>query len=320
MKITSQITVVISLLLIIGSCSPNTNINSKINSEQTTPHSNQWDSITPFSEGLAGFKKDSLWGFMNRKGEVIIPAQYEFIRNFQLGTCSVAKGDPNSNSWHAKEGLIDVSGNLLLPIIYDRISDVHEGLRSVIINDSVGFVDSRGEFIIPISLPFGFDEALPEFHENRCAILTDLEKEHYGFIDTTGVFVIEPNLTLWGGAAAYHYPIFSDGLCVYQSNKKFGFMDVHGRSVIPAKFDGADDFSEGLAAVLINGQVQFINVKGEIAIDAQFGPTDTGAIGFYYGSFKEGRCEVILEWDGDSPYGENTVYGVIDSKGNILEK
>ncbi|MEO7975600.1 WG repeat-containing protein [Flavobacterium sp.] len=55
------------------------------------------------------------------------------------------------------------------------------------------------------------------------------------------------------------------------SQKKYGFINLKNEVVIPAKFDGAQNFKNGLAAVKIGDLWGFINTKGEIVIQPKYG-------------------------------------------------
>src|SRR4051812_47664639 len=52
---------------------------------------------------------------------------------------------------------------------------------------------------------------------------------------------------------------YKDGLGRIRRNRKFGFIDHKGTTLIPDTFDKAEDFSEGLAQVEIKGKWGFIN-------------------------------------------------------------
>src|ERR1051326_951976 len=69
-----------------------------------------------FSFGRAYIAKDGQYGFINRKGEIAIPAIYTWAESFKPnGTARVKLAD--------KFGMIDTSGKSLLQCEYDRIDD-----------------------------------------------------------------------------------------------------------------------------------------------------------------------------------------------------
>ena len=77
----------------------------------------EWDWIDPFdSGGLAKVKKDDEYGFINRRGEVVVPVKWNSAGNFnQAGYALVALG---SGKW----GLIDREGNEVIPPRCDNVA------------------------------------------------------------------------------------------------------------------------------------------------------------------------------------------------------
>lgn len=73
-------------------------------------------------------------------------------------------------------------------------------------------------------------------------------------------------------------------------DKRYGFINVKGKVIVPMIYDRADVFSEGLAPVQKDGKWGFINEKGEVVIDFQF-------VGFVK-SFKNGYAEFKTNYRG----------------------
>ncbi len=55
----------------------------------------------------------------------------------------------------------------------------------------------------------------------------------------------------------------------FKENNKYGYK-ANGKIVIPAQYDGADEFREGLAFVSKNEKWGFINQQGEVVIPLQY--------------------------------------------------
>ena len=53
----------------------------------------QYDELYPFSEGMAAVKKDGKYGYINTKGELVIPCQFGYASDFIEGTAVVVKDD-----------------------------------------------------------------------------------------------------------------------------------------------------------------------------------------------------------------------------------
>ncbi|MFD1552541.1 hypothetical protein DNU06_17075 [Putridiphycobacter roseus] len=66
----------------------------------------KYSNVRNFSEGLAAFKDSSLWGFINKKGDTVIPPQFESISyGFSNGLCRFEK----NSAW----GYINQVGNII---------------------------------------------------------------------------------------------------------------------------------------------------------------------------------------------------------------
>lgn len=60
---------------------------------------------------------------------------------------------------------------------------------------------------------------------------------------------------------------FSDGLAAVQKNGKWGYIDQAGKEIITFDYENAHSFVEGLAAVQLNGKWGFIDLSGRIIIN-----------------------------------------------------
>lgn len=91
----------------------------------------------------------------------------------------------------------------------------------------------------------------------------------WSFIDKTGKVVIQNNS---------HARPFSEGLAAqvkdncnfYKQEKCYGFIDRSGRFVIEPQFTWAGSFSERLAAIQINGALGYIDKENKMVIKPQF--------------------------------------------------
>lgn len=94
-----------------------------------------------------------------------------------------------------------------------------------------------------------------EFH-NGLARVQPTSSEKYGFIDTTGAYVVLPELA---DAAD-----FSEGLAAVKSeaNGLYGYINTDGEMVIPPKYSRAFKFINGRARVNIDGVTAYIDKSG----------------------------------------------------------
>ena len=83
-----------------------------------------------FSEGLAAASKDtkSPWGFINRTGAFVIQPQFDSVQPFSEGLARVSVSRQFGTT-----GYIDHHGTLVIPAHLTKGSDFHEGLAAAIV-------------------------------------------------------------------------------------------------------------------------------------------------------------------------------------------
>ncbi len=100
----------------------------------------RYDSLLPFTEGLAAFKLRGKWGFINTEEEIIIQPFYTKVTPFKNGLSVV--------SLKRKKGLIGINGNQILKPKYDSIKLLQNDVWVVTENGLVGLFNSEGHIII----------------------------------------------------------------------------------------------------------------------------------------------------------------------------
>ena len=186
-----------------------------------------------------GRLSEELWGFIDKKGNLVIQPQFDYVEDFSNGLAAV-KGGING-----KWGYIDKIGNFVIQPQYSNANSFSEGM-AVVDNDRC--IDKNGNFLSFYSSGgVNFSEGL--------ALVRNKDWK-YGYIDKTGRWIIQPQYKEAG--------IFSEGLAAVPEGEKYGkygYIDKMGRWVIQPQYGNADKFSEGLAAVkeYIN---EYINQDG----------------------------------------------------------
>lgn len=106
----------------------------------------EWETISSFSQDkpLIPVKNDDgKYGYINKKGELIIPFQYDDAHSFSEGIASVEK----DYRW----GCINEKGELIIDFEYAGVGAFHEGLAPVQFNEidrRWGYIDQKGNTII----------------------------------------------------------------------------------------------------------------------------------------------------------------------------
>jgi hypothetical protein len=181
----------------------------------------------PFSEGLAAVQDDSgKFGFIDRRGNLVIPPQFDFALSFAEGLAPVLVGD--------KVGYVDRTGRMVIEPQFDSAFDFSEGLAPVQVDGKVGYIGHNAEMVIAPQF-----ERAREFSGGLAAV-TKEGKEVY--IDASGAVVIDaPDFANAGD--------FAEGLAAVKIGEGIGYIDQLGAVVIEPVFEQAEPFRDGMAVV-----------------------------------------------------------------------
>jgi len=244
------------------------------------------------------FDENHKWGYLDKRGEVAIPAQFDFASVFHDGLAQVRKGGSGgfidtagktaidlgrrgatdfsedraavrAPGTEGRYGFIDTHGRATVPHEYIIAREYSEGVASVCTGTSmIRTAVNRKCFYIDLNGAKAFEaefEGAGSFHEGRAWVYVG---KKYGFIDHRGVLVIEPRFMSRSD--------FSEGLaavevkCPDRKGNCMGYIDKMGNMAIPARFRAGRPFSEGLAAVRESAQFGYIDKSGEYAIPSSF--------------------------------------------------
>jgi hypothetical protein len=252
------------------------------------PHKYHNEYADHFSEGLAPVHvgRNGNYGYIDKTGQMIFSLPRDYFPAWSpepglqdyyswgsgLGLKNYATHSGFSEGLAAvfagsigKCGYIDKTGQMVMPLQYDRANRFTEGLAAVMISGMWGYIDKTGKTVIPLRYSHA-----ERFSEGLAAVLVSGK---WGFIDKTGQMVIPPQYDVqqyggvWVGGlldmdktANSH---FSEGLASVRVGKKWGFIDRTGQMVIPPLYDHAGPFSEGLAYVKVGKKWGYIDKTGE---------------------------------------------------------
>lgn len=174
-----------------------------------------------FNKGLAAVKVDNKWGFIDTLGNFIIQPKYDETYGFDYSYTSWAVVEVNQ-----KYGIIDRSGNYLLEPIYARlnISDSSLLAEAEIIDNrgspKYGMLNEKGEWVLS-----------PEYEDLFYwdKYVTAMKDDKYGVIELNSKKIIIPFV--------YDYMDTYDpnGLTLFSQNKrgktKYGYFNKEGKVV-----------------------------------------------------------------------------------------
>ena len=137
-----------------------------------------------FHEGLATFYKCGKWGFIDKKGIVVIPCIFDSAGDFSEGFAGIKRNE--------KWGFVDNTGREVISCIYDDGGNFHEGFAGVKRNEKWGFVDNTGREVIPCQYvsTMHFQEGKAQVNENDTQDRFSFARS-WIYIDKTGRRIIE---------------------------------------------------------------------------------------------------------------------------------
>ena len=224
-------------------------------------------------EGLFGFETNDKFGYMDKSGKVIIPAEYSYKLNdnsmpfFFKSVIAIKK--------ESKMGIIDKTGKIIIPFDYDntyvhyQVKDFFPVIKKENGKNLYGIINSQNKVIIPVAfeemlmdsnlvkvkkdgkwglmdisgkqiLPNEYDAITTYSHEK---LIQATKGDQNKFFDASGKFLFEKAKGVYVIKGCY------DGMIRCTVNDKYGYLDFRGDEAIITRYDDANDFVNGLAKV-----------------------------------------------------------------------
>lgn len=176
------------------------------------------DFVRGFREGLAPFRREDKWGYLDHQGNIAVTPQFESVDHFRggvararldgawgiIGTAGEWKLQPlYSKLENPREGLvpfsrdgrfwgvITIDGREVVPPTFSRIEAFSEGLAFAEVRapdgavTKVGYINASGEFKVPLSLDV--TEQLSPFR-NGIAVLW-YDSGYFGYVTRDGALL-----------------------------------------------------------------------------------------------------------------------------------
>ncbi len=156
------------------------------------PLANASDGYAGFCEGLAMVtdRRTSKIGFVNKQGTYVISPMLDEARSFSEGRAAVCVIEEDATGWPIRKwGAIDTEGHLVVPAKFDFMGEFSGGLARVEMNKKYGFIDRDGKEVIACQ----FDSA-ERFDRGLARVnIGGYDKlGWWGSIDKTGRYVWKP--------------------------------------------------------------------------------------------------------------------------------
>lgn len=233
------------------------------------PFVNAFNFVTDFCAGYAlvaekkPYDDGYTFAIISDAGEVALTLDPKYCEGEMH---AIAGSEPDENGYCIvgveKEGavcygVINLTGQEVLPLVYDEIYPFSDGSFAVRKDGIWGFVDADGVEAVP----FRYEGARP-FSNGAAPVKSDGK---WGLLDENGVWLCEPKFDDVSQTG------ISEGLLAVSVAGKWGYIDTRGIEIVPPVLDAAGDFSEGMAWFQDeSGKYGFLNSDGEVVIEPQF--------------------------------------------------
>lgn len=267
------------------------NLTGIINSDGYFIVKPKYDSISPFSEGRATVIDDEGYKVIDESGKEITSKSYSFIGDFQEGRVLVANSNEHGEYLYGylnkrgneviplsyesakdfqgrsalvkiKEGhyaLINLTGKVLNTYTYPFVDDYGDGLLAFRERDDGkwGYLDESGNAVIK-----------PNFSGTQSFIndkaIVNVENNNYGLIDRQGNFIIKPHykslLNLGEERFALGKGFDPEKPYTFQ---KYAIADALGHIYTGFIYNGVSIYKDGIASAYNDDMVFFIDKHGQ---------------------------------------------------------
>lgn len=207
-----------------------------------------------FRNGLCPVKdKNFKCGYINIKGDLVIPCIYNRADSFQEGVAYVEKDTEHM--------YINVDGNRIIDNRYDFAGMFGKGLCRIYDKESqlYGYIDTNGKNVIPCIYDFATDFNYYDFDFNVGLASVKLEGRDT-IINTKGEDILDSNLRM-----NYSYLQFDYGLLIVQDVNTYleGIIDTKGNLKIPCIYEKITVVNEQICKVSLKGDEYYINLENE---------------------------------------------------------
>lgn len=221
--------------------------------------------ISVYKDGRALFsefheKKGFLYGYLDKNGKEIIPAQYISASDFVDGKAIVQKSQQEFK-------LIDSKGKVLYSYNYPFVGHLGEGLLSFKESPSgkFGYIRESGEIVIPPQY-----SSVQAFKDGRAVVnLSEgFPENKYCLIDTKGQFILKP---IYNDIIPLKDNRLAAGKAIDKERPYYGSIyalgDIKGNILTDFKYYNISGFNEGIASVYDDKYTFFINNQGKVMED-----------------------------------------------------
>ena len=210
------------------------------------------DYAAPFSEGLARFKINNRWGYVDSKGKIVLVAKYLNAYDFKDGAAPVAVAVENNYN-NIKWTIVDQQGEFLIDPVYDEMDPFKYGVTVVGIRGAgYGLMNTKWKLILDEKYKLNSFGHFLYQNEKLMVICMDFKSHEYVLLNEKMKEVASLN--------NYDHASF---LFDRPINGKVYIMAVKKDQRFLLNEKGEKIFDEPLTSIAITGKENFLILKKE---------------------------------------------------------
>lgn len=227
-------------------------------------------SVVVFDSEYYLVEQSKRFGLFSKSGELILPIDYDLIQFL------------NSSSWNrdgrfivqkdGKFGIVNDSNQVLVPFVWDKISQRIDSLIPVTLNGKLGFINVNGEVLLKPDYDefksfqnlsyFGLENSTLKDTCNKTCKLAEIRKSKYwGLVDQIGRVVLEPQFD--------NIYRFVKGFAVLETDGRCCVYDQDFKEIVPPLFSKCKKQSNGfLTYIKETNKYGFYSFEGSCLLSA----------------------------------------------------
>lgn len=263
----------------------------------------KYSDVQYFSDGYAPVKKGEKWGYIDKKGKLVIPAKFDEVDDFIRGLARIYVTDAYGNR---TIGMINKKGKIVVPVKYTDIEykdggEIKVGVTSPSFETKYGFLNKKGKMILPTK----YDNVFGNY--GKVSMVSRKMRDgklKYGLASKDG------KLDKTIKYDDIYYPengFFKTALRKKDDSYRYGLFDSNGKEVLKCEYDaiGAFAYNNKLAIIEKKGKKGLINHKGKIVSPVKYTSVSVVEKGAIVGNESNGK---------------GMKYGIINNDGKFLLK
>lgn len=240
----------------------------------------QFDGADFFQEGLAIVQINGKLGYIDALGAFVIQPRFSEAYRFQDGV-AVVGGDND------RYGVVDRTGVMVLDVYFEEVGLSHNKLFWVLQDEKYGYVNTSGKWVVAAKY-----DAAGDFEKGFALVARD---DEFYVVDTLGQEWLrhEGEIKRFGK----HF--------VLESEDSLAIVNLSGEILLPYAEWELGQVDGNLSPIVLDGKVGYLGLDGRIKIEPVF---DEYSNVLDFGRFKKGHAKMYQD--------KAARFGLIDTMGN----